>query len=65
MNAPGNAFVGGMLQRIGLVALSLALSGCIGEAPGTVVFGLNESDHDVIIASSHHASPPLVLPAHT
>ncbi len=65
VNARGNAFVGGMLPWIVVVVLSLALSGCIAEAPGTVVFGLNESDHDVIIASSHHASTPLILPAHT
>lgn len=64
MNARRNAFVGGMLRWIAGVALSLPLSGCIGEAPGTVVFGLNESDHDVIIGSSHHRST-LVLPART
>ncbi len=65
MNPSRKAIAGGMLRWIAVVALSLALSGCIGEAPGTVVFGLNESDHDVIVASSHHGSPPLVLPAHT
>lgn len=65
MTARAKAVVGGMLPWIAGAALSLALSGCIGEAPGTVVFGLNESDHDVIIASSHHQSTPLVLPAHT
>ena len=65
MNPRGNAFVGGTLRSMAGVALSLALSGCIGEAPGTIVFGLNESDDDVIVASSHHRSTPLVLPAHT
>ena len=64
MNARGKAIVGGVLRWTAGVALSLPFSGCIGEAPGTVVFGLNESDHDVIIASSHHGST-LVLPDHT
>lgn len=41
------------------------LLGCIAEAPGTLVIGLNESDRDVIVASSHHSSAPLVLTAHT
>jgi hypothetical protein len=45
--------------------LSVVLSGCWGEAPGTQVFGLNESDRDVIVASSHHHVGPWVLTAHT
>jgi hypothetical protein len=60
-----SAFGFGRLRWLAAVQLSLVLSGCIAEAPGTVVFGLNESDRDVIVASSHHRSPPLVLPAHT
>jgi hypothetical protein len=49
-----------------LVALGLcaAAAGCIQEAPGTVVAGVNESDRDVIVASSLHGRS-LVLPART
>ena len=65
MQERGGAFACGVRRGLLAIALSFAVSGCIAEAPGTVVFGLNESDHDVIIASSHHGSPPLVLPAHT
>jgi hypothetical protein len=39
------------------------MAGCISEAPGTVVWGINESDQDVIVASSHHGKS-LMLPAH-
>jgi len=48
-----------------VVVSSVLLSGCISEAAGTQVFGLNESDHDVIVFSSHHRLPSQVLPAHT
>jgi hypothetical protein len=48
-----------------VLAVCSTLLGCISEAPGTQVFGLNESDRDVIVASSHHGGPPLVLTAHT
>ena len=48
-----------------VVASATLLSACIGEAAGTQVFGLNESDRDVIVASSHHRQPSVVLPAHT
>jgi hypothetical protein len=48
-----------------VLALCSVLSGCISEPAGTRVFGLNESDRDVIVASSHHGGPALVLTAHT
>ena len=65
MQERGGAFACGVRRGLWAIALSFAVSGCIAEAPGTVVIGLNESDHDVIIASSHHGSPPVVLSAHT
>ncbi len=65
MRDRGSGFGIGRLRWLATVPLSLVLSGCMAEAPGTVVFGLNESDRDVVVASSHHGSPPLVLPAHT
>jgi len=64
MHERGTAFAFGRLRWLAVVLVALTLSGCIGEAPGTVVFGLNESDGDVVVASSHHGSA-LVLPAHT
>ena len=48
-----------------VVLAAALLSACIGEAAGTQVFGLNESDRDVIVASSHHQQPSFVLTAHT
>ena len=65
MHERRNAIAAGVLRSFAAIAIALAVSGCIVEAPGTMLFGLNESDRDVIVASSHHGSPPLVLPAHT
>ena len=54
-----------LLPCIVALGLSAAIAGCIiGEAPGTVVWGINESNQDVIVASSHHGKS-LMLPAHT
>ena len=50
---------------VAAVATSVTIAGCIAESPGTVVFGINESDQDVVVASSHHRAGPFVLPAHT
>ena len=54
------------LVLAGLMIVTL-VSACIAEPAGTVVWGVNQSDSDVIVASSHHSNAlgPLVLPAHT
>ena len=54
-----------LVTTAAVLALSSMLSGCMSEASGTQVFGLNESGRDVIVASSHHGGAPLVLTAHT
>ncbi len=50
---------------LAILVLSGLLSACISEPAGTVVYGLNESDRDFIVASSHHNVAPRVLTAHT
>ena len=48
-----------------VLATSILLVGCNAEPAGTRIFGLNESDRDVIVASSQHHGAPRVLTAHT
>ena len=45
------------IRRLALTAVALAaiVAGCFGEAPGSQVWGLNESDRDVIVASPLHS----------
>jgi hypothetical protein len=47
------------------VLASILLVGCNAEPAGTRIFGLNESDRDVIVASSQHHGSPRVLTPHT
>ncbi len=44
--------------------LALGAVGCIAEPAGSVVWGVNESDHDVVVTSALHTGS-YVLPAHT
>ena len=52
------------LTWLALAFLVLGTTGCISEAPGSQVWGVNESDHDVIVTSLHHGGT-YVLPART
>ena len=54
-----------LIACIAILASSGLLSACIAEPAGTVVLGLNESNRDVIVASSQHQVAPRVLTAHT
>ena len=49
------------LTGVGLAAI---VAGCFGEAPGSQVWGLNESDRDVVVASPLHSGSS-ILPART
>ena len=44
------------------VALVAIVAGCMSEAAGSQVWGLNESDRDVVVASSVHGGS-LIVPA--
>jgi hypothetical protein len=46
-----------------VMALAAVVSGCISEAAGSQVWGVNESDRDVIVTSALHGES-FVLPAH-
>ena len=54
------------IGRLALTGVGLAaiVAGCFGEAPGSQVWGLNESDRDVVVASPLHGGSS-VLPART
>jgi hypothetical protein len=65
MRSQAYSVISPLIACVAMVASSGLLSSCISESAGTVVYGLNESDRDVIVASSHHRVAPRILTAHT